>query len=59
MKIWDYQKETIWPKLNVASGIDTIDAILKSGEKDMVVEAIENISGYQDDENSVIEDIKN
>ena len=59
VKIWDYKREVIWPKLNVASGIDAIDVILKAGEKDMVVEAIENISGYQNDDNSVIEDIKN
>ena len=59
VKIWDYKREVIWPKLNVASGIDAIDAILKSGEKDMVVEAIENISGYQNDENEAVEDIKN
>jgi len=60
VKLWDYKKEQIWPKLNVASGIDAIDAVLKAGEKDMVVEAIENISGYQDDDdNGVIENIKN
>lgn len=59
VKIWDYKREVIWPKLNVASGIDAIDAILKAGEKDRVVEAIENISGFQNDDNDVIEDIKN
>ena len=59
VKIWDYKREVIWPKLNVASGVDAIDAILKAGEKDMVVEAIEHISGFQNDDNDVIEDIKN
>lgn len=58
-KLWDYKRDIIWPKLNVASGIDAIDVILKAGEKDMVVEAIENISGYQNDDNEVIEDVKN
>ena len=59
VKIWDYKREVIWPKLNVASGIDAIDAILKAGEKDMVVEAIETISGFQNEDNDVIEDLKN
>ena len=59
VKIWDYKREIIWAKLKVASGVDAIDAILKAGEKDMVVEAIENISGFQNDDNEVIEDIKN
>ena len=59
VKIWDYKRDVIWPKLNVASGIDAIDAILKAGEKDMVVEAIEKISGFQSDDNDVIEDVKN
>ena len=59
VKIWDYKREVIWQKLNVASGVDAIDAILKAGEKDMVVAAIEDISGFQNDDNDVIEDIKN
>jgi len=58
-KLWDYKREVIWPKLNEASGVDAIDVILKAGEKDMVVEAIENISGFQNDDNEVIEDVKN
>ena len=59
VKIWDYKREIIWQKLNVASGVDAIDAILKAGEKDMVVAAIEDISGFQNDDNEVIENIKN
>ena len=59
VKIWDYKREVIWPKPSVASGVDAIDAILKSGEKDMVVEAIENISGYQNDDTEAVEDVKN
>ncbi len=59
VKIWDYKREIIWPKLNVASGIDAIDVMLKAGEKDMVIENIEEISGFRSDDNEVIEDIKN
>ena len=59
VKIWDYKHEIIWPKLNVASGIDASDVMLKAGEKDMVIENIEEISGFRSDDNDVIEDIKN
>lgn len=43
-KIWD--NKAAWGKLNVASGIDAIDRILKSGEKDAILEQLDKISGY-------------
>ncbi len=46
-KIWDNREAQ--EKLNVASGVDLIDKVLKSGEKDAVVEKIEIISGYGGD----------
>lgn len=58
VKLWDYQKETLWQKLNVASGVDAVGVILKPGEKESVYDAIEQISGYTDDE-KITEDIKN
>ena len=45
--IWD--NKAAWEKLNVASGVDAIDKILKSGEKDKIVEQIDAISGYGDE----------
>lgn len=54
-QIWD--QKAVWEKLNVASGIDAIDKILKSGEKDKICEAIDKISGYDTD--ALEETIKN
>lgn len=45
--IWD--NKAAWEKLEVASGVDAIDKILKSGEKDKIVEQIDSISGYGDE----------
>ena len=44
-KIWD--NHAAWDKLNVATGKDLIDVVLKSGEKDAVIDKIDEISGYQ------------
>lgn len=43
-KLWDNKQ--MWDALNVASGIDAIDKILKSGEKDKILEQLDAISGY-------------
>ena len=43
-KIWD-NKEA-WKALDVLSGTDLIDKILLAGEKDAVLEIIDQISGY-------------
>ena len=57
VKVWDYNHGILWEKLNVTNGIDAIDAILKAGEKDMVIEQIEAISGFRSDE--AADDVKN
>lgn len=44
-KVWDNHKA--WEKLSVVNGIDLIDVVLKSGEKDAVIDKIDEISGYQ------------
>ncbi len=44
-KIWDNRKA--WEKLSVVNGIDLIDVVLKSGEKDAVIDKLDEISGYQ------------
>lgn len=54
-KIWDNKQ--MWEKLNVASGIDAIDKILMSGEKDKILEQIDAISGF--DNNELEETTKN
>ena len=58
VKLWDYKKNELWAKLNVASGVDAVGAILKPGEKESVYDVIEQISGYTDDE-KIADDIKN
>lgn len=54
-KVWDNKE--MWNTLNVASGIDAIDKILKSGEKDKILEQIDAISGF--DNNELEETTKN
>ena len=46
-KLWD--NKGVWTKLNVASGVDVINAVLKIGEKVKILEVIQDISGYSDD----------
>lgn len=46
--IWD--NKDAWGRLNVASGIDLVDTVLKGGEKDAIVEQIDKISGFSDNE---------
>lgn len=47
-KLWDNKQ--MWDAVNVASGIDAIDKILKSGEKDKILEQLDAISGYDNSE---------
>lgn len=46
-KTWDNQKAQ--EALNVLQGVDLIDAVLLPGEKDRIIDAINEISGYGDD----------
>lgn len=48
-----WNNKQAWEKLNVASGVDLIEKVLKGGEKDEIVEQIDKISGY---DNSQLED---
>lgn len=43
-KLWD--NKTAWKKLDVLSGVELIDRVLKAGEKDAVCDKIDEISGY-------------
>lgn len=45
-KLWDNQKAQ--EALDVLQGVDMIDAVLLSGEKDRVIDVINEISGYDD-----------
>lgn len=55
-KLWDNKKA--WETLNVLNGPDLIDKVLKAGEKDSIIEKLEEISGYNydDDEVESVED---
>ena len=44
-KLWDNREA--WRKLNVVTGVDLIDVVLKSGEKEAVIDKLDEISGYQ------------
>lgn len=51
-KLWD--NKAVWDKLNVVSGIDVINAVLKPGEKTAILEEINKICGYDDDLDEII-----
>ena len=53
-KIWD--NKAAWNKLGIATGRDLVDVVLKAGEKDMILDKIEEISGFQP---NVEETVKN
>lgn len=46
-KTWDNKKAQ--QALNVLHGVDMIDAVLLSGEKERIIDRINEISGYSDD----------
>jgi hypothetical protein len=45
-KIWDNKDAWRAPKINVTNGIDLIDKVLLAGEKNAVLDKIDQISGY-------------
>lgn len=53
-KIWD--NNAAWKKLAVLSGPDLIDVVLMAGEKDAILDKIEEISGFKP---TVEETVKN
>lgn len=53
-KIWD--NKTAWNRLAVLNGPDLISRVLKAGEKDMVCDKLDEISGYKANE---VETVKN
>ncbi len=44
-KIWDNRKA--WEQIAVTNGIDLIEAVLMAGEKDAILDKLDEISGYQ------------
>ncbi len=51
-KLWDNRK--VWDALNaktdrIMNGLDVIEIVLKAGEKDKIMEAIDALSGYDDE----------
>lgn len=49
-KLWDNKKAM--EAFNVLQGVDLIDAVLLSGEKDRIIDEINEISGYGDGDNT-------
>ena len=53
-KLWD--NRSVWNALNakkdrIMNGLDVIECTLKAGEKSRIIDAIDKISGYDDDDN--------
>lgn len=44
-KIWD--NRDAWSRLNVLNGVDLVEVVLKAGEKDAILDTLDQISGYQ------------
>ena len=45
-KTWDNRKA--WDALGVITGVDMIDMVLLAGEKDRILDVIDEVSGYND-----------
>lgn len=54
-KLWD--NKAAWEQLNVLNGPDLIEVVLKAGEKDAIVQKIDEISGYKYFEDGELEEI--
>lgn len=55
--LWD--NKTLWDKAGVLAGWQLVDKVLKRGEKDAVIELIEKLSGYGEDNENLEETLKN
>ena len=56
-KLWD--NRDVWDALNakkdrIMNGLDVIECVLKAGEKDKVLEAIDKLSGYEENLEEVV-----
>ena len=54
-RIW--QNHEVWDALNVASGVDVVNAVLTPAEKTKILEAVENISGFDDNLDGLIKNL--
>lgn len=52
--IWD--SKDLWKKANVVTGWQLVDKVLKRGEKEKVIELIEKLSGYTDEDAEIVEE---
>ncbi len=52
---WLWDNKNLWQKANVTAGWQVVDKVLRRGEKDEVIELIEKLSGYYDEEQSDLE----
>jgi hypothetical protein len=55
--LWD--NKTLWDRAGVLAGWQLVDKVLKRGEKDAVIELIEKLSGYGEDNENLEETLKN
>lgn len=56
-KVWDNRQAQ--EALNVMTGYEMIDAVLLSGEKDRIIDRINDISGYAEEDEDLEETAKN
>ena len=52
-----WQNHEVWQGLNVASGVDVINRVLTPAERAKVVEAVESISGFDDNLDDMIKNV--
>jgi len=52
--LWD--NKTLWEKAGVVTGWQLVDKVLKPGEQERVMQVIEELSGYSDEEAETIEE---
>ena len=52
-----WQNKEVWQKLGVASGVEVITKVLTPSEKAKIFEAIETISGYDDELDGLIQNL--
>lgn len=56
-KLWD--NKTLWERAKVLSGWQLVDKVLKRGEKELVIDLIEKLSGYGEEGENLEETLKN
>lgn len=52
-----WQNHEVWDALNVVTGVDVVNLVLTPAEKTKILEAVENISGFDDNLDGLIKNL--